>query len=259
MLFTLGTLFFSTIKATAQPGKLFIDTSVDILGDYKMTFIGYPEGSPVESTVEADSVLKIVRISKSAFLALSKNYSPTIKYDTSTIIRTKKTFTIKNGHFKRTFATNQICECISSTYEGIIAPLNLYVVYSGDMENEVSNTEFIDYRTGKSFDVPCDADAGPQDILLSPQQKTLLTYSSSDFEEGYCSIYLLKIKKSANGQRYTMKTGLMINFDRMNIEKLVWVNEKCFAMEVIEGEEIEYNNDHRYGKKKKYFMKVNLR
>ncbi len=105
-------------------------------------------------------------------------------------------------------------------YLGFIAPLNVFVVNTVDMRHEIAYTELIDYRTGKSFDVPSCADEGPQDILLSPQQKTLLTYSSTDFEAGECCIHLLKINKSATGQRYSMTVNLMLSFDCMNIQNL---------------------------------------
>jgi hypothetical protein len=126
------------------------------------------------------------------------------------------------------------------------------------MQNEVAYTCLIDYRTGRSFDVPSCADEGPYDILLSPQSKTLLTYSNSDFEAGDCCIHLLKIRKNATGQRYTMTVTLMVSFNRTNIQQLFWVNEKCFVMEVTERDIVEPNANYDYGKKRKYFMKVNL-
>ncbi|HEX6432094.1 MAG TPA: hypothetical protein VF008_30595 [Niastella sp.] len=254
LLFTIGTVVFFSHTTTAQSSNFFIDTLVN--NNYKYVSIGYPEDRRNQSEVSPDSVLNIVKISKSAFVALSKNYSPTITYDTSAIIRTKRSFTIKNGHFKQTFTTDQESEF---TYAGIIAPLNLYVVHTAYLQQEIASAEFIDYRTGKSYEIPSCANEGTQDILISPQHGTLLTYSNSDFLEGSCCINLLKIKKNPKKQRYTMKTTCVINFDRMNIQKLVWVNEKCFAMEVTEREHVEYDNDHITGKKKKYFLKVNLR
>ena len=258
ILFTLGAFFLLSINVIAQPGKMFIDTSAGINSEDRMVFIGYPEDRREESTVEPDSVIKVARILKSTFLSLSKNASPTIINDSTGITRTKKSFTIKNKHFKKTFATDQVCECSTSDYLGFIAPLNVYVVHTTDMQNEVAYTDLIDYRTGRSFDVPSCADEGPQDMLLSPQYKTLLTYSNSDFEAGDCCIHLLKIRKNATGQRYTLTVNLMLSFNRMNIQQLFWVNEKCFVMEVTERDIVEPNANYDYGKKRKYFMKVNL-
>lgn len=258
ILFTLGAFFLLTVNVIAQPGKMFIDTSAGIKSEDRMIFIGYPEGHPDVSTVEPDSVIKVVRISKSTFLNLSKNAGPTITNDSTGITRTKKTFTIKNKYFKKTFKTDQVCDCSTSDYLGFIAPLNVYVVHTTDMQNEVAYTDLIDYRTGRSFDVPSCADEGPYDILLSPQHKTLLTYSNSDFEAGDCCIHLLKIRKNATAQRYTMTVNLMLSFNRTNIQKLVWINEKSFVMEVTERDIVEPNANYEYGKKRKYFMKVNL-
>ena len=55
-----------------------------------------------------------------------------------------------------------------------------------------------------------------------------------------------------------LSEDLMLNFDRMNIQKLYWVNEKSFVMEVTQREKMEPNGNYEYGKKRKYYMKVNL-
>lgn len=252
-------LLYNHVSAqSAKPGNMYIDTSgIGETGSH-IVYIGYPEEMQHDATTSPDSLFTMNEISETTFLAFSRNKSSTIVNDTSTITRTKKSFTIKNPFFKRTFASNIVCECTTSNYLGIIAPLNLYVVQSVDMQNEIAYVDLIDYRTGKSFELPSCADEGPYDIVISPQHRMLLTYSNSDFEAGSCCMHLLSITTNPQRLRFTLNKYIAVYFDRMNIQKLAWINDKSFVIEVTQREEVEYNNDYNYGKKIKRFMKVTL-
>jgi len=247
-----ATLFFCA-AVNAQSANPFIEAP-RISGDFKVASIGYDvEHNASPTTVEPDLVLKMTKISKAAFANFYKNYKPSLIRDSSKIIYGKKTFTLK------TIQPATKKKAFDRQYSGadFIPSLNLYVANTVVPYEEVSITEFIDYRTGKFFEFPC-GDTGPADILLSPKQGTLLLYGNADYDEGDCYIDLITIKRKPNGGRYTLQANLTINLDRINIQKLVWINESSFVMEVTERDVVEYNDDHNYGKKRKYFYKVNL-
>jgi hypothetical protein len=254
ILFNLGIVILFSNTITAQTNKCFIDTSTKIIVDHKSVYIGFTDGRE-DGTVAPDSVIKTVKISKTTFLALSKNQYQTIRYDSSTIIRNKKSVTIKNGYIKKTYRNDdeQSTECI-----GLIDSLNLYIVRIVVPSQEIATVDFVDYRTGKTYEVQSCADEGVQDMLISPKQSALLVYSNTDFEAGSCCIDIYKIRKNASRSKYTMKAGLFLNFNKVNIQKLVWVTEKSFVMEITERDQVENNNNYDWGKKKKYYMKINL-
>lgn len=242
----------------AQRGKTessFIDTTSDFSFEWKSVNIGFPEEDISEDDIPYDSIIRMYTISDSDFGKYAKRYSSKILMDTSMITRTDTSFTIQEGHFKRTFPAFRIWEGLASTYEGLIAPLNLYIVNTVDMQNETAGSVLIDRQTGKMFPVPFCSDAGPRQILLSPNNSFLLSYDNSYFENDNCCVFLQRVNRSKAGAGYSLNNYLNLNFDRLNILKLVWVNENCFAMKVSE----QMNpNDSEEGNKIGYYLKITL-
>ena len=249
-------LVLTTTICAAQkykPGKYFLDTATATNYEWKSVNIGFPEETQFYEEAISDSVLQIDTISKELFESYSKKYNPKINPDTSVITKTDSSFTLKNPYFEKTFPAFRICECSASSYYGIIAPLNLYIIGTTDMQNELAIMNLYDYKTGKAFEVPTNCDPGPQAVLISPQNNFLLTYSSSYYEHDNCAVYLMRINRNKTNNSFRLENDFVINFDRLNIEQLVWINETSFAMLVTE----QLNPDD-YENKTSYYLKVSF-
>jgi|GEM_PF-5950481 len=245
---------FAVNGQTKEKRDYFLDTSSVPIYDWKTINIGFPASEGTEQ-IPFDPLLRIDTISTQEFLKLSKKYGSSIVMDTTLITRTDTSFTIQVEESQITFASNVICECTSSDYAGLIVPLNLFFVYSVDMHNEIAYANLVDKRTGKFFGVPSDFDQGPQDILLSPQEGFLLTYSSSYYEHDNSGIYIMSIDRDQEKKKFALNNYLNINFDRLNIEDLAWISENAFVMSVTE----QLNPEDNDAQKIKYCLKITLK
>lgn len=249
-------LLLSATIAFAQKnkaGNYFLDTATITNYEWKSVNIGFPEETEFYGETLSDSILRIDTISREVFETYSKKYHSKINADSSVITKTDSSFTLKNAYFEKTFPAFRICECTASTYGGIIAPLNLYIVSSVDMHNEIAYMVLYDYKTGKPFEVPTNCDPGPQAVLISPQNNLLLTYSSSYYEHDNCAVYLMRVNRNKTNHTFRLENDFVINFDRLNIEELVWINESSFAMSVTE----QINPDD-YENKIRYYLQVTV-
>lgn len=255
--FLLSSFTILSVAASAQckPGNLYIDTSAAQSYDWPTINFGFPPAQEEETgAIAAYTAIRIDTIPAVAFQKYQKNHQPKICRDTSMITRTDTSFTIRTAGFTQTFPSNIVCECTSSDYIGLIPQLNLLMVSSTDMANEIADLQLLDRRTGKPFWVPSSTDQGPQGILLSPKNTILLTYCSSYYEQDNCSIYLMKVNTNPKKKSFTLDNYLVINFNRLNIESLVWIDEKSFAMSVTEQLSPEDND----AQKIRYCLKITM-
>lgn len=171
---------------------------------------------------------------------------------------TKQSFTIRNQFFARSFERNTICDCLIYDYQGIITPLHLYAVVAMNMQAGSAFMTLIDYKSGHFFALPACFNKEPQAFVLSPLHHYLLSFTNSTFEQGRCGINLLHVTKNANTTNFSLQPSMTVYFDRMNIQKLVWLNDSSFVMEVTENENAVANDNNDFGKKVKRFLKITL-
>jgi hypothetical protein len=223
----------------------------------KILYLGFPKEYNTQAS--ADTLLKVEKISKTTFTALANNkVSSSITNDSTGVAFTKTTFTIQNQYFAKTFERNYWCDCLIYEYLGIITPLHLYAVLAMNMQAESAFLSLIDYKTGMSFILPSCFNKQPQAIVLSPLYQHLLYFNNSTFEQGSCCINLLHINKNANTTSFSLQPSMTVYFDRMNIQRLVWLNDSSFVMEVTENEKAVADDNNDFGKKRKRFLKLTL-
>lgn len=248
-----------THAQSAKPVSLYIDTTSQVETGGKMLYIGFPKEYDTYATASADTLLKVEKISKTTFgaLANSKAFS-SITNDSTDVSFNKTSFTIQNQYFTITLDRNIWCDCLIFNYQGIITPLHLYAVEAMNLQIESSFTMLIDYKTGKYFPLPACFNKAPTAIGLSPLYHYLLSFTNSTFEQGSCCINLLHISKNVNATTFSLQPSMTVYFDRMNIQKLVWLNDRSFVMEVTENEKAVSDENNGFGKKIKRFLKITL-
>jgi hypothetical protein len=257
-------LSFTILLTTLHPGysyaqQLFIDTTRQLETGGNILYIGFPKEYVTYATASADTLLKVEKISKTTFGALANDkVSSSITNDTTGVAFTKTSFTIQNQYFARTFERNILCDCLIFDYQGIITPLHLYAVVAMNMGAESAFMDLIDYRTGLSFPLPAFFNKEPQAIVLSPLSHYLLSFTNSTFEQGSCCINLLHVNENVNTTNFSLQPSMTIYFDRMNIQKLVWLNDRSFVMEVTENEKAVADENNDFWKKIKRFLKITL-
>jgi hypothetical protein len=248
--------FVLSQSAFCQPGKAsnyYIDTSSAI--DYEMPQIDFGDVDDVEEKTISTLSIQIDTLKEAEFNQFLKSYIPKLEMDSSIISQTDSSITIKNANIEQTFSANRICECKASNYWGTFKTLNLYVLGTVDMHNEIAYANLIDSKTGKHYELPTCSDPGPNNVLLSPMENHLLTFSNSYYEHDNCCIYILKVDRNAAKQSYKLKNVVCLNFDKLNVLDLVWVNEKSFVMSVSHQILLENYQDQ----KTTHFLRVNLR
>jgi hypothetical protein len=258
-LFVFLNVLFIAFCSRAETGGLFIDTTSALGYGYKTINIGYSESNQPttdeSSSVFPDTLIRIDTITENQFRQFAQNYSSQINTDTSFIASTDSSFTLRGKDFSRTFDAYRICECIASTYLGLLSPLNLFIIKTTDMQNETSSSFLIDRKTGKTYVVPGCSDPGMVAVLISPKQKYLLTYDNSYYEYDNCCIYILDVKAGSKKNNYVLESYMNINLDRLNITQLVWLTDASFALSVTD--QIDPANHEESGKEK-YFLRVTL-
>jgi len=246
----------------AQPAKsipLYIDTTSQVQTGGNMLYIGFPKEYDKYATASADTLLIVEKISKTTFGTLANGRgSSSITNDSTGVAFTKTSFTIQNQYFERTFERNIRCDCLIYDYLGIITPLHLYAVVAMNIQAGSEFMILIDYRTGLLFPLPAGFNKVPRAVVLSPRHDYLLSYTNSTFEQGTCSINLLHVNKNVSTTSFSLNPSMTVYFDRMNIQKLVWLNDRSFVMEVTENEKAVADDNNDFGKKIKRFLKLTL-
>ena len=96
---------------------------------------------------------------------------------------------------------------------------------------------------------------GQDDPEFTPKGKYLLSYDNTDFEHDNLCVYLMAIEPGQTKNTYTLRNYINLNFDRLNVKELVWINDKSFAMSVTE----QTNpGDYDVAHKLTYYLKVSL-
>lgn len=242
----------AVFSQTVKPSGYFIDTTA--VPDYEIPQIDVGDFEDVEEKTMASFQIRIDTIKASEFQKHVKAYTPKLVMDSSVIRFTDSTLTIRNTHIEQTFSANRICECKASNYWGTFKSLNLYVLGTVDMHNEIAYANLIDAKTGKHYELPTCSDPGPNNVLLSPKENYLLTYSNSYYERDNCCIYILNVDKNAATKTFALNNVVCLNFDNLNVLDLVWVNEKSFVMSVSH----QILLDDYLEEKTTHFLRVNL-
>ncbi len=220
-----GTILCGQTKS----GNLFIDTTGNIEYNGKIENIGFSDENGLSA---ADSMIRIDTISGAAFEKFKKKYSPKIDRDSTRAAWTDTSFTVKFKNISTAFPANRICECTSFSYIGFLKPLNLFLINSVDMKNELAYMLMIDSNTGKSYESFTPYDEGTAAVCISSGNTYLLTYANTTYEHNQCVLDLLRINPQ-NGY-YRLQDVMQININNLNINDLVWINENSFALSVRE-------------------------
>lgn len=171
-------------------------------------------------------------ITMNDFAIYRKKYHSKIDTDSSKLVWTDTSFTIKTENWKTAFNTNVTYYFPYNYYLGFLEPLNLFIVSNIDGHNELGTLLLIDKKTGKEFyfssgyDYPCEA------IFISPKNNYLLSYANNWSEHNQCMISILKIVRTKN--HYQLKGFSVFNSDQWTINEIAWINDNSFALSVKE-------------------------
>ena len=225
-----------------HPGifRMYADSSGYIYESWPSVYAGEPEEMDQDTPVLPETVLEIDTISPEQFEQFVNRYSSLTDTSTDLLLRNDSSFTLKNRNFSLTLPAYRICECQASQYLGFIKPLNLYVIETVDMANELAYMTLVDYRTGHGLGVPSNTDAGPSAFLISPKMRRVLSYESDYYHPWRSNVYVMDIERKYLSMRYRFHPFLKISLAGINISKLIWVKEHTVALAIMR--EPDYEN-----------------
>jgi hypothetical protein len=189
----------------------------------------HEEGEAIASSAE---IFKVDTITQKDFDRFKKQYKTHIDTSESKIIRTDTSFIITTEKSKLTFVANKNDYGFFEYYQGLLVPLNLYLVHSIDGHNEIGWLQLIDKKTGKSYQYESDYDYPIETVFLSPKKSYLLGLSN-DMYTGESMLSLLQI--NSKGSSYYLSGCCKAYLTQTVVEELVWINEKTFAIKVLKG------------------------
>ena len=230
-----------TISVTAS-GQITIDTTSKIVfdsiygpSDDLSPYLGLNMSENQSSKIIFDS------ISKNDYANYKKSYHSKIILDSSNIVFTDSTFTIKTENKKITFQTwSERYPPNYSYYLGFLKPLNLFLVQDINGNDEVGSLLLIDNRTGKIFYFYSEGDEPYEKPLISPKNNYLLSSVYISYENE-CFIKILKVKR--NKHNYQLENFALEKIWYWYIEEIVWINENSFALSVKEKNNSDENNE----------------
>lgn len=209
---TAGTWHFDSIS------KTYLDMSA---------WLGYMEMTDTIAGLRFDT------ISEADFGKFDKRYKSRIDTSDRRITRTEESFTIKTGGGEKWFsADSKHHSSFYVNYFGYFEQLDLYVIQTIDLHNEIGDLRVVDGKTGKQYYILSPFDYPFETLLLSPGTKYLLTFANNYYERNESALSLLKINKKE--QHYTLRTYNVSAMGHYQIEKAVWINDSSFALKVKE-------------------------
>ena len=177
------------------------------------------------------------KIDSTEFKNIKNNYQNKVEKDSTKIVLKDTLFTIKtvegNRSFNIDYGEKSGQRGFSWTeYKGYIPELKSYVLNGWSVSEFTFGESFlIDSLTNKEFRFQSLYD-GPNEIpVISPKNSYLISYSNAMYKpEGACRLSLIKIDQTKNKLNFT--GYIYFESNNWSISKIVWINEKSFALKV---------------------------
>ncbi|WP_316802772.1 hypothetical protein [Pedobacter nototheniae] len=184
--------------------------------------------------------VKFKPISEKDFLVARRKYNNQIDTSSSKITRTSLTFTIKTADSLYTFKCDTSDYSYFSYYNGFIKPLNLFLVYNSDSQNEMGDLIAIDQVSNKVYTISSPFDGGMTKVLTSPGKNYFMAFVNNIYKNKISFFSVIKIDKQGKNAMY--KDFIGYNSKEWQIEEAVWLSENSFALKVYDKKYIDWTN-----------------
>jgi hypothetical protein len=232
---TAGIMFYDSVSMTTTDMSQYLgfSPSSETIQQQKTEWFNLDEEALSEDNPPV-SKIKIDTITEKEFVKYKNRYQSKINYDSSLVVWTDTSFTIKCDSSVHTFNTRVTDDFPYCYYKGLLQPLNLYIVWSIDGRNEIGSLLLIDKKTGKVFVFDSGFDEPLTTLFISPGNKYLMSFANTWYESDHCYIPILKINPAKN--KFTLNYFYSFCIDKVNIDDMIWVSDNSFALLVTEKE-----------------------